>query len=46
MNELADCNWPGEDALMRAYHDGEWGIPLDNDRKLFEFRYWMLFRRG
>jgi len=26
-----------EDALMREYHDREWGTPLHDDRKLFEF---------
>jgi DNA-3-methyladenine glycosylase I len=32
------CCWgEGLDARMRAYHDGEWGVPLHNDRKLFEF---------
>jgi len=31
------CGWPSEDALMIAYHDEEWGVPLHDDRKLFEF---------
>lgn len=31
------CTWPGEDSLMIAYHDTEWGVPLFDDRKLFEF---------
>src|SRR3954468_16935455 len=31
------CGWPGEDPLMQAYHDTEWGKPLRDDRKLFEF---------
>jgi DNA-3-methyladenine glycosylase I len=31
------CEWPGENALMQAYHDTEWGVPLHDDRKLFEF---------
>lgn len=31
------CPWPGDDALMRAYHDTEWGVPLYDDGKLFEF---------
>lgn len=31
------CGWPGDDPLMRRYHDREWGVPLHNDRKLFEF---------
>lgn len=31
------CPWPAEDALMVEYHDREWGTPLHDDRKLFEF---------
>ncbi len=31
------CVWPGEDALYRAYHDQEWGVPLHDDRAWFEF---------
>ena len=46
MNELADCNWPGNDALMRAYHDEEWGKPLHDDRKLFEFMVMDAFQAG
>jgi DNA-3-methyladenine glycosylase I len=32
------CHWAtGSDALMRDYHDTEWGVPLHDDRALFEF---------
>lgn len=31
------CPWPSDDPLMIAYHDTEWGVPLHDDRKLFEF---------
>lgn len=31
------CNWIGNDPLMLTYHDAEWGVPLHDDRKLFEF---------
>ena len=31
------CPWAGTDPLMVAYHDREWGLPLHDDRKLFEF---------
>ena len=31
------CGWPGDNKLMIQYHDTEWGVPLHNDRKLFEF---------
>jgi DNA-3-methyladenine glycosylase I len=30
------CSWPGN-PLAIAYHDREWGVPVRNDRKLFEF---------
>jgi DNA-3-methyladenine glycosylase I len=30
------CPWPGEDPLYIHYHDKEWGVPVKNDRKLFE----------
>ena len=35
-DDLKRCAWIGSD-LMREYHDGEWGVPLHDDRKLFEF---------
>jgi DNA-3-methyladenine glycosylase I len=32
------CGWAGEkDPLMIAYHDREWGVPVHEDRKHFEF---------
>ena len=31
------CAWPGADELNQAYHDQEWGVPLHDDRMLFEF---------
>ena len=31
------CEWPDEDELMIRYHDEEWGVPVHDDRKLFEF---------
>jgi DNA-3-methyladenine glycosylase I len=31
------CGWCGEDPHYVAYHDREWGVPVRNDRKLFEF---------
>lgn len=46
MNELIDCTWPGNDALMLAYHNEEWGVPLHDDRKLFEFMVLDAFQAG
>ena len=31
------CAWVSDDPLYIAYHDEEWGIPVHDDRKLFEF---------
>lgn len=37
MTQLQTCPWCGDDPLYRAYHDEEWGVPLYNDAKLYEF---------
>lgn len=37
MTEVCRCIWAGDDALYQRYHDQEWGLPLHDDRKLFEF---------
>ncbi|HPF84406.1 MAG TPA: DNA-3-methyladenine glycosylase I [Aminivibrio sp.] len=34
---LCRCPWPGSDPLYVAYHDEEWGTPVRDDGKLFEF---------
>jgi DNA-3-methyladenine glycosylase I len=31
------CGWAGDDPLMIAYHDQEWGLPVHDDQALFEF---------
>ena len=31
------CKWCGSDPLYVAYHDKEWGVPVHDDRRLFEF---------
>lgn len=33
---LPRCVWANESSLMRAYHDTEWGVPVYDDRRLFE----------
>jgi DNA-3-methyladenine glycosylase I len=40
------CPWPSEDKLMIKYHNKEWGVPLHNDRKLFEFLILEGFQAG
>ena len=31
------CGWTGDDPLMIEYHDREWGVPLHDDKTIFEF---------
>lgn len=31
------CAWCGNETLYKAYHDNEWGVPVHDDRRLFEF---------
>jgi len=31
------CAWAGSDPLYQVYHDEEWGVPVHDDRLLFEF---------
>lgn len=37
MTEPTRCAWCGTEPLYRAYHDTEWGVPLHDERALFEF---------
>ena len=37
MAEPRRCAWAGSTARMIAYHDEEWGVPVHDDRRLFEF---------
>ncbi|MBM3897094.1 MAG: DNA-3-methyladenine glycosylase I [Thaumarchaeota archaeon] len=37
MAQKKRCSWPANSPLMVEYHDKEWGVPLHDDRKLFEF---------
>ncbi|WP_118973765.1 DNA-3-methyladenine glycosylase I [Taibaiella koreensis] len=41
-----NCIWPGNDPLMIRYHDEEWGVPVHDDRKLFEFLVLDAFQAG
>jgi DNA-3-methyladenine glycosylase I len=40
------CDWPGDDELMRCYHDEEWGVPVRDDRKWFEYLVLDAFQAG
>jgi DNA-3-methyladenine glycosylase I len=35
--QLKRCEWAGNDELYIHYHDTEWGVPVYDDQKLFEF---------
>ena len=40
------CPWTSKDERMIAYHDTEWGVPLHDDQKLFEFMVLGAFQAG
>ncbi len=37
MDDTIRCAWCGTDPIYLAYHDREWGVPLHDERALFEF---------
>ena len=37
MDTKVRCNWNTDDEIYIAYHDAEWGVPIHDDRLLFEF---------
>lgn len=44
--EKKRCAWPKDDALYLEYHDKEWGVPLKDEDKLFEFLILETFQAG
>ena len=40
------CGWCVGDALYEAYHDEEWGVPVEDDATLFEFLLLETFQAG
>lgn len=40
------CAWCGNDPLYMAYHDEEWGVPVYEDSRLFEFLLLETFQAG
>lgn len=40
------CGWCVGDALYESYHDREWGVPVRDDQKLFEFLLLETFQAG
>lgn len=45
-NNKPTCSWPKGDPLLVKYHDMEWGCPLHDDIKLFEFLVLEGFQAG
>ncbi|HSP88835.1 MAG TPA: DNA-3-methyladenine glycosylase I [Ignavibacteriaceae bacterium] len=45
-SEKKRCPWPSKEPLLIKYHDKEWGIPVHNDKKLFEFLLLEGFQAG
>ena len=43
---IETCPWPNGDPLMVAYHDNEWGVPVHDDNKWFEFIVLDTFQAG
>ena len=43
---MESCSWPNNDPLMIEYHDREWGVPVHDDRKHFEFLVLDAFQAG
>lgn len=46
IGNIKRCHWTSDDKLMIEYHDKEWGVPVHNDRKLFEFLLLEGFQAG
>ena len=46
LRQVKRCNWPKDDALYVDYHDKEWGVPVYDDAKIFEFLLLETFQAG
>ena len=40
------CSWSGDDPIYIQYHDEEWGVPIFDDKKIFEFLLLETFQAG
>lgn len=45
-NTINRCRWVSENPLYIEYHDKEWGVPVHDDQKLFEFLTLECFQAG
>jgi len=46
MTKLNRCDWTNDNPYNNEYHDKEWGVPLHDDQKLFEFLILDAFQAG
>jgi DNA-3-methyladenine glycosylase I len=46
MSEKSRCSWAQSDPLLRTYHDEEWGVPLHDNRALWELLMLEGFQAG
>ncbi|MBL4623902.1 MAG: DNA-3-methyladenine glycosylase I [Flavobacteriales bacterium] len=46
MDKVTRCDWSTKDSLYIQYHDEEWGVPVRDDQKLFEFLTLETFQAG
>ena len=44
--QVIRCKWPKDDSLYIEYHDKEWGVPVYDDQKIFEFLLLETFQAG
>ncbi|MBN2758731.1 MAG: DNA-3-methyladenine glycosylase I [Bacteroidales bacterium] len=44
--EKIRCAWTGNNEFNNVYHDKEWGVPIHDDKKLFEFLILDAFQAG
>jgi DNA-3-methyladenine glycosylase I len=45
-NKIKRCSWCLEDTLYENYHDHEWGVPVHDEQRLFEFLILESFQAG
>lgn len=46
IDDKSRCGWMGNDDLMRIYHDEEWGVPVHDDQRWFEYIVLDAFQAG
>ena len=44
--QVIRCKWCGNDPIYMEYHDNEWGVPVFDDEKIFEFLLLETFQAG